>query len=319
MEIVFLDESTVTLNDIDFSCLQKLGSYKGFVNSSEDEIIKRAEAADVIIANKAPITGKVLSNLPKLRLVTVVATGYNNVDVKAAKDRGVRVCNVPGYASFSVAQHTFALILNLATKIYLYHNDIQAGKWETADSFNLLTYPTFELAGKTIGIIGFGAIGREVAKIAECFDMKVLANDAFGIKGARGVPECPNTALDKLLAESDIVTLHCPLTEDNRNLIDAAALAKMKPAALLINTARGGLVDEKALFDALNSGQIAGAGVDVLSQEPPKKGSILLGAKNIIISPHSAWSTLQARQKLIDETAHNIRAFIEGKPGNVVV
>jgi len=249
-----------------------------------------------------------------LKLVTVVATGYNNVDMEAAKEKGICLCNVPGYASNSVAQHTFALVLNLATKAYLYHRDIRAGKWQNANSFNLLTYPTFELAGKTIGIIGFGAIGREVAKIAEGFGMKVLANDAFGVKGGKYA----DTDFDKLLKESDVVTLHCPLTEDNRNLIDAAALSKMKPTAFLINAARGGLVEENALFDALNSERIAGAGVDVLSEEPPQRGNILLGAKNIIITPHSAWSTLEARQRLIDETAHNIRAFIEGKPRNVV-
>jgi glycerate dehydrogenase len=314
MHIVFLDENTVTLDDIDFSSLQALGSYTGFADSSEDEIIERAKDAEVIIANKAPITRNVLNKLPKLKLVTVVATGYNNVDAKAAKEKGVRVCNVPGYATNSVAQHTFALILNLAIKAYVYHNDVQAGKWQSATSFNLLTYPTFDLAGKTIGIIGFGAIGREVAKIAEAFGMKVLVNDVAEIKDDKYL----NTDLDELLKQSDIVTLHCPLTQDNHNLIDAAALSGMKRTSLLINTARGGLVDEQALSEALNSGQITGAGVDVLSQEPPKTGSLLIDAKNIIVTPHSAWSTFEARQRLIDETARNIKAFMQGQSRNVV-
>jgi len=315
MNIKFLDESTVTLGDIDFSPLHTLGGYEGFVNSTELQIIERAGTAEVIIANKAPITAAVLNNLQKLRLVTVIATGYNNVDVAAAQKAGVRVCNVPGYAAASVPQHTFALILNLATKAYLYHRDIVAGKWQGAESFNLLTYPTFELAGKTIGIIGYGAIGREVARIAEAFGMNVLVHDAFEIKDGT----YPNTDMEKLLEQSDVVTLHCPLTEDNRNLINTRTLAAMKSTAVLINTARGGLVDEKALFEALDSGAIAGAGVDVLSEEPPRSGNVLINARNSIITPHSAWSTLQARQRLVDETAQNIRAFIEGKPRNVVV
>jgi len=315
MNIKFLDESTVTLGDIDFSPLHTLGGYEGFVNSTELQIIERAGTAEVIIANKAPITAAVLNNLQKLRLVTVIATGYNNVDVAAAQKAGVRVFNVPGYAAASVPQHTFALILNLATKAYLYHRDIVAGKWQGAESFNLLTYPTFELAGKTIGIIGYGAIGREVARIAEAFGMNVLVHDAFEIKDGT----YPNTDMEKLLEQSDVVTLHCPLTEDNRNLINTRTLAAMKSTAVLINTARGGLVDEKALFEALDSGAIAGAGVDVLSEEPPRSGNVLINARNSIITPHSAWSTLQARQRLVDETAQNIRAFIEGKPRNVVV
>jgi glycerate dehydrogenase len=315
MNITFLDESTVTLNDIDLSCLRALGSYSGFANSTEEQALERAADADVIIVNKVPVTSAVLDNLRQLKLVSVVATGYNNIDASAARKRNVCVCNVPGYASRSVAQHTFCLILNLATKIHLYNNDIQAGRWEKADSFNLLTYPTFELAGKTVGIIGFGMIGREVAGIAEAFSMKVLAYDVRGIEDG----SYPNTSLETLLAESDVVTLHCPLTEDNRGLIDAGALAAMKTTSLLINTARGGLVDEQALFDALEKGQIAGAGVDVISEEPPSKGNVLLRARNIIVSPHSAWSTREARQRLVDETARNIKAFFDGKPRNVVI
>jgi glycerate dehydrogenase len=314
MNIVFLDENTVTLNDIDFSCLKSLGSYKGFANSDESEAIERAKEAEVIIVNKVPVTAKVLASLSRLKLVTVVATGYNNVDTKAARERGVCVCNVPGYATISVAQHAFALILNLATKAYAYHNDIHAGAWQSADSFNLLTYPTFDLKGKTIGIVGFGAIGREVAKIAEAFGMEVLVNDVCEIKEAKYV----NTPLGRLLTDSDIVTLHCPLTDKNRNMINAETLGQMKRTAVLINTARGPLVDEEALYNALESGQIAGAGVDVLSQEPPKSGNRLLGANNIVITPHSAWSTAEARQRLIDETALNIKAFVEGKARNVV-
>lgn len=315
MDILFLDESTITLNDdMDFSGIKALGQYVSYPNSAEEDIPARAKDADVIIANKAPMTRRVIAALPKLRLITVIATGYNNVDLDAARAAKVTVCNVAGYAAQTVPQHTFALILNLATRAYQYHADVLAGKWQSASSFTLLTYPTFELAGKTIGIIGFGAIGRGVARIAEAFHMKVLAHDAMGIHDAR----YPNTDLDRILREADIVTLHVPLSEKTRNLIDAAALAKMKKTALLINTARGGIVDEAALADALNAGRLAGAGVDVLTHEPPRDGNVLLTARNTIITPHSAWSTREARQRLVDETAENIRAFAAGKPRNVV-
>jgi glycerate dehydrogenase len=314
MNIVFLDESTITLGDIDFACLKRLGAYRSHPVSEESEIIARAQGAEAIITNKVWITDASMAALPALRLVTVIATGYNNVDIAAARKRGIRVCNVAGYAVNTVPQHTFALILNLATKAYRYHADIQAGQWASASAFTLLTYPTFELAGRTIGIVGYGVIGRGVARIAEAFGMTVLAHDAAGISDGR----YPNTPLDELLRQSDVVTLHCPLTEQTRHMIDAPALARMKPTAMLINTARGGIVDEAALADALNAGRLAGAGFDVLTVEPPHAGNVLLDARNIILTPHSAWSTVEARQKLVDETALNISAFAAGNPRNVV-
>lgn len=314
MNLTFLDQATITLGDIDFSGIQALGTYREYPNSTESQVIERAANADVIIANKAPITKLVLETLKKIKLVAIVATGYNNVDIAAARLKGVTVCNVAGYAVSTVPQHTFALILNLVTKAYQYYRDIQSGKWHDAASFTLLSYPTFELAGKTIGIIGFGAIGRQVAKIAEAFDMRVLIFDLCDLKDSR----YKRVDLDTLLKSSDVITLHCPLTEQTQNLIDAAALAKMKRTALLINTARGGIVDEQALANALNSGRLAGAGIDVLTQEPPKNGNILLTAKNVILTPHSAWSTVEARQRLIDETVRNIKAYFEGNPQNVV-
>lgn len=314
MEIIFLDEATITLNDIDFSGLKPLGVYRGYPNSNEEQIIERAADAEIVIANKAPMTNKVIRSLEKLQLITVIATGYNNINLPAAKEKGVTVCNVPGYAAGSVPQHTFALILNLAAKVYLYNNDVKSGKWQNASSFTLLTYPTFELAGKTIGIIGFGTIGRGVARIAEGFGLKVLAFDAYGIKDNKH----RNKNLDTIFSESDIITVHCPLTEETRNLINAAAFARMKKTALVINTARGGIIDEEALAQALNTGRIAGAGVDVFTEEPPKNGNPLLNAKNIIITPHSAWSTVEARQRLVDETAENIKAFVAGNKRNVV-
>ncbi len=316
MKIVFPDESTIPFNDdIDFSVFRQLGDYVGYSHSTEEEIIERAAGAEVVIPNKVRMTPRVIGSLDSLQLIAEIATGYDNVDLDAAKKSGVTVCNVAGYASNTVPQHTFALILNLATKAHLYHRDVMAGEWAQASSFNLLNYHAFELRGLTIGIIGFGTIGRGVARIAEGFGMRVLAHDVIGIHGA----EYSNTDLETIFRESDFVTVHSPLTDQTRNLIDADVLNKMKPTAMIINTARGGIVDEEALAAALNSGRIAGAGFDVLTSEPPTHGNVLLDAKNVIITPHCAWSTREARQKLVDETAENIQAFFAGQPRNVVV
>lgn len=315
MEIVFLDEATIMLHDdMDFSAIEALGTFVSYPNLTESEIIERSQSTDVIIANKAPMTRRVIESLPNLKMITVIATGYNNVDTVAAGENNIRVCNVAGYARHTVPQHTFALILNLATKVHRYHHDVLQGDWVKADGFCLLTHPVFELAGKTIGIIGFGTIGRQVARIAEGFGMKVLAYDAFEIKNSAYA----NTDLETLLAKSDVVTLHCPLTDDTKNMIDVRSLAKMKSTALLINTARGGLADEQAVAAALNNGQLGGAGFDVLTVEPPKKGNVLIGAKNMIVTPHSAWSSREARQTLVDGTAANIKSFIEGGSLNMV-
>lgn len=316
MRIAFLDESTITLNDdIDFSVFEELGDYIGYPHSTEEEIIQRAAGVEVVIPNKVRMTPRVMKSLDSLQLIAEIATGYDNVDLQAARENNVTVCNVAGYAADTVPQHTFALILNLATKAHLYHADVMAGEWAQASSFNLLNYPTFELKGLTVGIIGFGTIGRGVARIAEGLGMTVLAHDLAGIQGA----DYPNTDIETILLESDFITVHCPLTDQTRNLIDAEALSKMKPTAMVINTARGGIVNEEALAAALNSGRIAGAGFDVLTTEPPVQGNVLLTAKNLIGTPHCAWSTREARQKLVDETAQNIRAFFEGRPRNVVV
>ncbi len=316
MKIVFPDESTIGLDsDVDFSVLRELGDYTGYDHSSEDEMIERAAGAEVVIPNKVKMTPRVIESLDSLQLIAEIATGYDNVDLGAAQANGVTVCNVAGYAENTVPQHTFALILNLATKAHLYHADVMAGEWARSSSFNLLNYPAFELTGLTIGIIGFGTIGRGVARIAEGFGMKVLAFDIVEIQGS----DYTNTDLETIFRESDILTVHSPLTDQTRNLIDADVLNRMKTTAMIINTARGGIVDEEALAAALNSGRIAGAGFDVLTSEPPVDGNVLLGAKNIIITPHCAWSAHQARQKLVDETAENIRAFFAGTPRNVIV
>ncbi|MCE5345288.1 MAG: D-2-hydroxyacid dehydrogenase [Bacteroidales bacterium] len=314
MNIIFLDRATIDLDDINFSSIKACGHFVSYPNSTGEEIILRSRNADIIISNKAPITQEVMEACKNLRLITVIATGYNNVDIDSAKKRGITVCNVAGYAKNTVPQHTFSLILNLATKVYKYYHDVKSGDWQNATMFTLLKYPTFELYGKTLGIIGFGVIGQAVARIATGFGMKVIYYDSY-------VPEnniYDSADLKTLLKVSDIVTIHCPLNKETLNLIGKDELSVMKPSALLINTARGGIVNETALAEALNKQVIAGAGIDVLSEEPPVKGNALLSAKNCIITPHSAWSTIEARQTLVDETARNIMAFLNGEKRNVV-
>ncbi len=313
--IVFLDDEMYSLgDDVDFSGIATQGKYVRYAKSTPQETLERSRSANILITNKAEVTAEAISNSPNLRLIAAAATGYDNVDIKAAAERDIPVCNVPGYAENTVPQHAFALILNLATQAYRYAADVAAGDWLKADGFTLLRYPTFELNDKTIGIIGFGTIGRGVARIAEGFGMNVLAHDALGIPDG----SYRNTPMDKLLGSADVVTVHVPLNDATRNLINAKAIGLMKPSALLINTARGGIVDETALAEALNSGQIAGAGCDVLSAEPPRNGNPLLTARNTIITPHSAWSTQEARQNLITRTAENIHSFLCGTSFNLI-
>ncbi|MAE67901.1 MAG: glycerate dehydrogenase [Phycisphaeraceae bacterium] len=315
MRIVFLDASTLAIgSDIDFSCFERLGEYVPYDRTSEAQTVERAAGAQVVITNKVLMTDQIMGALPDLKLIAVIATGYNVVDTAAARACGVKVANVAAYAINTVPQHTFALILNLVTKAHLYDRDVREGKWQRSEMFGLLTYGVFELAGKTLGIVGLGAIGSGVARIAEGFRMKVLANDIRDLSDTGYA----NTPLDELLATSDIVTMHCPLTEKTRHLIDSDQIARMKPGALLINTARGGIIEEKALASALRDGGLAGAATDVLSIEPPRDGNPLLDAPNMILTPHTAWSAVEARQRLVDETAENIREFQAGCDRNIV-
>ena len=315
MKIVFLDASTISLkDDTDYSSIRALGELVCHPFSVEDDVIERCRDAHTIIANKVEVSEKSIRNLPDLKHIAVIATGYNNVDLKAAAQANIRVTNVRGYAKYTVPQHTFALILNLATRIHDYCQDVKAGEWQKSNFFNLLNYPTFELFGKSIGIIGFGVIGKGVASIAQGFGMHILYHDPYCEADAKH-KAC---GFDDLLATSDIVSLHCPLTSKNKHIINADALKKMKSSAFLINTARGDLVDEPALLNALVQGEIAGAGLDVLSQEPPKENPLLANIKNLIVTPHCAWTAIEARQRLIDEVAKNIKAFIEGRDRNVV-
>ncbi|MFP4303078.1 MAG: D-2-hydroxyacid dehydrogenase [Alkalispirochaetaceae bacterium] len=316
MKIVFLDESTITLNgDMNFSNVEALGSLQTYDLTTPEQMPERVGDAEVVIANKALLQRDTLEKLSNLQHIAVIATGYNNVDTKAARELGISVSNVSGYGRYTVPQHTFALILNLAGKVMEYSRDVQNGDWEAQESFTLMRYHTFELQGKTIGIVGFGAIGRGAAAIAEGFGMRVLVHDAFDFEH----PTYENTPLEKLVEESDILTVHCPLTEQTRDLIGKRELKKMKRSALVINTARGGIVNEEALLEALETGEIAGAGLDTLTQEPPREHPLLYRKDlNLIVTPHCAWSAKEARQRLIDEVAENIKAFQAGRKRNIV-
>jgi len=317
MTIVFLDVATINLNDdMDFSSIKALGELVCYANSSESEAIERGVGAETLIVNKVPMTKRVMEALEGLKHIAVIATGYNNVDISAAKEGGICVTNVRGYARDCVPQHTFALILNLATRTCDYNRDIRNGRWQESGFFTLLSYPTFEVAGKSIGIIGFGAIGRGVARIAEAMGMKVMAYDVAGFEDDEYKKS--RSSLDEIFEKADIVSLHCPLTADNKYMVNREVLSKMKSSAILINTARGPLVDQGALADALNNDEIGGAGIDVLDEEPPRDNPLLGDVKNLIMTPHSAWSTREARQRLIAEVAENIKAFSEGRGRNII-
>jgi len=300
--------------DVDFSPLEKLGDYFGY-SITNDDIAGFGKDAEILITNKIKIDNNIMDSLPKLKLICVIATGYNVVDIKAARERNIIVVNVPQYAKYSVSQHTFALILSLSSNVCSYYRDVREGKWEKSSSFTLLKYSTIELANKTMGIIGFGAIGRETAKIAKVFNMDVLVYDISDISADGYI----SSTLDEILKKSDIISIHVPLTSETENLITKKELRKMKNTALIINTSRGGIINEVDLVEALNSGAINGAGLDVLTEEPPKNGNPLLGdVKNLIVTPHVAWSSREARQRLIDITAENIKSFRVSNPINVV-
>ena len=302
-------------DDLDFSPLEKSGDYFGYRVKNGDNIIGFGWDPGIIITNKIKIDDKVMESMPGLKLICVIATGYNVVDIEAAKKRNVMVVNVPQYAKYSVAQHTFALILSLSSNICSYHKDVQRGEWQKSSNFTLLKYPNVELAGKTIGIIGFGAIGMETAKISEAFNMNILVHDLSDILKYGHI----SSTLEEILRKSDIMSIHVPLTSKTENLITKKELQKMKNTALLINTSRGGIINETDLAWALNSGVIGGAGLDVLVEEPPKSGNPMLGdIKNLVLTPHVAWSSREARKRLIDITAENIKSFKEGNPINLV-
>lgn len=308
LDFASLDQDDLQLEDLNAVFKQQLTLYRA---TSPAELLPRVQSAEVIISNKVLLDAETLQQCPQLKLILISATGTNNVDLEQARRQGVVVCNCQGYGTAAVAQHTLMLMLNLATSFVRYHQAVQQGQWQRSSQFCLLDYPIVELAGKTLGIVGYGELGQAVAKLAEAFGMQVkIAALANRPQSASRVP------FAELLPQVDFLSLHCPLTEDTRDLIGPAEFAAMKNSAFLINCARGGIVNEAALAEALLSGQIAGAAMDVLSVEPPKQGNILLdlAIPNLILTPHSAWGSVDARQRIVQQMVENVIAFQQGQP-----
>ena len=314
---IFLDVGSVNRNDLDLTALKtSLPAWRFHEKTEVSHVGQRIKDAHVVVSNKVLLNKQALDQAGQLALICVAATGTNNVDLEYAKQRGIVVSNVRDYATASVVQHVFTLILNLSTRFLSYHNAVLRGQWQNSEQFCLLDFPIQELAGKTLGIIGYGVLGHAVAQVAQAFGMRVIIADHKGV-----TPRPGRSAFAEVLREADVITLHCPLTEATRNLISSEELSVMKPTALLINAARGGIVDEVALVDALKQRRIAGAGFDVLTEEPPVHGNVLLGTllPNLIVTPHIAWASLESRQRLINEVVANINAFKQGTPRNTVV
>ncbi len=314
--IVFLDANSLGRDEIDFSILSELGQVTLYDNTESAQLIERCKSAQIIISNKVKIEATHIEQLPALKMIQVAATGYNNVAVSAARDRGITVCNVSGYSTSSVAQHVFAMLLSYLNNCSLYYTESQSGVWSRQSSFSYWHGPIEELADETMGIFGFGKIGMAVAKIALAYDMKVLAVSKYPDKNQ--LTGVQFVDMDALLRSSDILSLHAPLNPLTKGVIDAHALGIMKKDAILINTSRGPLINEDDLYEALENDQISVALLDVLSQEPPPQDHPLLGVKNCFITPHQAWASLQSRKRLLQGISDNIRAFLSGTPVNVV-
>lgn len=312
MKICILDGYSLNPGDLDWSPVERLGDVTLFDRTPADKIVERAADADIVLTNKVPFSADTLRQLPRLRFICVLATGYNIIDTEAAARQGVVVANIPAYSTMSVAQMAFAHILNITNHVASYAREVADGKWTNCPDFCFWDSALTELAGKTMGIVGLGNTGMATARIAVAMGMKVVAMTS---KSADTLPEGITPApLDDVLASADVVSLHCPLTPSTRHLINAASIAKMKPSAILINTGRGPLVDEQAVADALNGGRLAAFGADVLSQEPPRGDNPLLSTRNCFLTPHIAWATLEARTRLMSTATENVRQFIAGEP-----
>ena len=317
MKIVILDGRALNPGDLSYDCIRQFGEVTLYQRTeTEAETIERIGDSEIVLVNKVPITEAVLAACPGIRLICVQATGYNIVDCDACARRGIPVTNVPSYGTAAVAQFTMALILELCHRIGLHDQSVHRGDWVKSDNFCYWLTPQTELAGKTLGILGFGRIGREVGKLAKAFGMRVIACNRSQCEEGRQIGEYVD--MDTLLARSDILSLHCPQTPGTEKIINARSLARMKDGAMLINTARGGLVDENAVAEALRSGKLRGAAVDVVSKEPMAPDNPLLSAPGCIITPHIAWAPVESRQRLLDCVVENIRCFLNGTPQNVV-
>ncbi len=318
MKIAVLDAYTANPGDLSWAELQGLGKVTIYDRTAPEDVVQRASDAEAVLVNKVKLTREVLDRLPRLRYVGVLATGYNVVDMAAARELGIVVTNVPAYSTMSVAQMVFAHLLNICNNVAHYSEDVKAGQWAVSEDFCFYNTPLLELAGKTMCIVGLGNIGMAVAKMAQAFGMKVLALSSKTAEELQKSGIRKALSYEELFAGADVLSLHCPLDEGTYHFVNAERLGRMKPSAILINTGRGPLVDEQALADALNSGRLYAAGIDVLTEEPPANGSPLLGARNCHITPHIAWASAEARERLLAVAAENIKAFVEGRPQNVV-
>lgn len=318
MNAVFPDFATVSRDDIDLGALHATGIGLTLHDvTTAAELPARLAPAEILITNKIRIGAAELEAAPRLKLICLSATGVNNVDLDAARARGIGVCNITAYCTASVVQHVYALILALTHHLAGYQRLLQQGSWKDSPQFCMLDFPIRELAGRKLGIVGYGELGRGVARVAPAFGLEVLVSE----RPVAAATRAGRLSFQEVLESADVLSLHCPLTDETRGLIDAAALGRMKPAAILVNTARGALVDSAALADALRRGSIAGAGIDVLPQEPPVDGDPLLDPSipNLIITPHVAWAARESRQRAVDEIAANIRSFLEGgRRGRVI-
>lgn len=315
MKIVILDAYAANPGDLSWDEFAALGDLTVYDRTAQEDAAARIGDAEVVFINKVRLTDEIFAACPNLKLVSILATGYNIVDLAAAKRRGITVCNVPGYSTRAVVQMTFALLLEICQQVGLHSGAVHAGQWQSCPDFCFWNRPLIELDGKTMGIVGYGAIGSAVGTVAQALGMKLLVT----ARHEKPVPEGARfVSLPELLAQSDVVSLHCPQTAENARMIDAGALAQMKDGAILLNTARGGLLDEQAVADALRSGKLLAAGMDVVSAEPIRADNPLLTAPNCFLTPHIAWAPLETRRRLQAISAENLRAFLAGKPQNVV-
>ena len=319
MKIVILDGYTENPGDLSWDALAALGDLTVYDRTdirNEAEIIARIGDAEVVYSNKTPISRAVIDACPNMKFISLLATGYNVVDYQYAREKGIPVTNIPGYSTDAVAEHTFALLLEICRNVGLHSRTVHEGRWSSNPDFCYWDTPLMELAGKTMGIIGFGSIGRRVGRIARAFGMEVLATGSRETEEGRAIGTY--VALDTLLARADVVTLHCPLFPETQGLINAENIAKMKDGAILLNTARGGVIVDQDVAQALNSGKLRAAGMDVVTTEPIPADNPLLGAKNCFLTPHIAWAAKETRQRLMDRAVANLRAYLDGKPINVV-
>lgn len=314
MNIIVIDGYALNPGDLNWKNITALGDVTIHERTSAENIYERCKDANIVLTNKVAFTRETIGKLDKLKLICVTATGYNIVDTAAAKEQGIMVCNVPAYGTASVAQHTIALLLELSNRVSVHSKSVADGEWVTAKDWCYTKAPIIELAGKTLGIVGMGHIGTQVAKIAAALGMHILYNSRTN----KNLKDYNFVDIPALFAKSDVVSLHCPLTAENTGFVNMALLQAMKPSAFIINTARGLLINEADLAEALNDAIIAGAALDVLSTEPPKADNPLLTAKNCVITPHNAWISKEARERVMAVTTENIKGFIQGQPVNRV-